>query len=465
MQARLGGPIGRWARSASWWTAVRVLVILTTISYAIGYLLSYPCRSNDWASPDRYEHLCYSDIPALFSLRGFADGYLPYLQTPPGGQPLEYPVLTGVFMQIAAVITKGADGLAHGANAMVTFFDVNSVLLLLALLAAVIACALTVRSRPWDALMIAISPSVIVAARINWDLLPLAFAGIALALWSRKRPFWAGVLLGLAIAAKFYPLIFLIGFAVLALRSGKWRAFGALVGGTAIAWLVVNVPFMVGNFSGWSYFYSFSSSRGQDFGSAWFAANLLGAPALDPHTLNVVATGLFIALAAAIAVVSLSTARRPRLAQVLLLLVIAFTITNKVYSPQYVLWLVPLVALARPRWRDYLIWQAGELIYFAAIWWFLVGYGTDTTKTLESQWYAIATFIHIAASIYLAVMVIRDMVRPDHDLIRNDGIRADHDDPGGGVFDGAPDVFSLSRTAADVSQDNASTARSQVPKP
>ena len=48
------------------------------------------------------------------------------------------------------------------------------------------------------------------------------------------------------------------------------------------------------------------------------------------------------------------------------LVVAAFLMTNKVYSPQYVLWLLPLMILARPKWRDWLIFTAGELIYFVA---------------------------------------------------------------------------------------------------
>ena len=47
--------------------------------------------------------------------------------------------------------------------------------------------------------------------------------------------------------------------------------------------------------------------------------------------------------------------------------------TNKVYSPQYVLWLLPFVVLARPRWRDWLVFTVGELVYFVAIWWHLGG--------------------------------------------------------------------------------------------
>ena len=27
--------------------------------------------------------------------------------------------------------------------------------------------------------------------------------------------------------------------------------------------------------------------------------------------------------------------------------------------------------MARPRWRDLLIWQAGEMVYFASVWWYL----------------------------------------------------------------------------------------------
>ena len=56
----------------------------------------------------------------------------------------------------------------------------------------------------------------------------------------------------------------------------------------------------------------------------------------------------------------------PRLAQLGFLIVAGFLLVNKVYSPQYVLWLLPLAVLARPRWRDQIIWQAGEMFYFAA---------------------------------------------------------------------------------------------------
>ena len=62
----------------------------------------------------------------------------------------------------------------------------------------------------------------------------------------------------------------------------------------------------------------------------------------------------------------------------LFLVLAAFLITNKVYSPQYVVWLVLLAVLALPAVRDLIVWQAGELVYFAAIWWYLAGLQNPT---------------------------------------------------------------------------------------
>ena len=80
---------------------------------------------------------------------------------------------------------------------------------------------------------------------------------------------------------------------------------------------------------------------------------------------------LMLLACAGVAALALTAPRRPRFAQLAFLIVAAFILTNKVYSPQYVLWLIPLAALARPRWRDFLIWQACEVMYFLGIWMYL----------------------------------------------------------------------------------------------
>ena len=91
--------------------------------------------------------------------------------------------------------------------------------------------------------------------------------------------------------------------------------------------------------------------------------------------LNLVAGGLFAVACAGIAVLALA-AETPAAAAAAgrSSCVAAFLLTNKVYSPQYVLWLLPLAVLARPRWRDFLIWQAGEVVHYVGIWMLLAGY-------------------------------------------------------------------------------------------
>ena len=438
----VGGPFGRLARSSRrWWTPARVLIMLAGVAYLLALIHNYPCISNGWASPDRYEHMCYSDIPPLFSIRDFTDGAFPYLNALPNGEYLEYPVLTGMFMWIASLITVWITSLSPQIGSAQTFFAVNTILLLPFFIATVVATAATVRKRPWDAAMVALAPGIILCAIINWDMIPVAFTALAMMLWARKHPLWAGILLGLAISAKFYPLILLGPWLLLAIRSSRLKQFWWLLLGTVGSWLVVNLPFILANFDGWFYFYKFSQTRGQDFGSIWYASNLLGLPPILPEWLNTVATGSFLVLCVAIGVMIFATPRRPRLAQVLFLVVAAFCLTNKVYSPQYVMWLIPLAVMARPRWRDFLIWQVGEAAYFAAVWWLLAGY--DGGKGLTQQWYAVFVFVHVLATAWFAAMVIRDMFNPRFDPVRTDGRVEDRDDPGGGCFDGAPDRIAM----------------------
>jgi len=318
-------------------------------------------------------------------------------------------------------------------------------MLFVAFVVVVIATALTVKRRPWDAAMVALAPTMILGATINWDLIPLALIGLALLAWSRRHPFAAGLILGLAIAAKFYPIVLLGGFLLLSLRSAKLRALGMLLLGSAASWLAVNLPFMVANPEGWSWFYRFSQERGEDFGSLWYALNLAGIAQVPAESLNTWATGLFLVLCVGIAALVLAAPRRPRLAAVLFLIVVAFVLTNKVYSPQYSLWLIPLAVMARPRWTSFLIWQAGEVIYFVAIWWYLAGYGVEGADALQGPEYAVAILVRMLATLYLAALVVQDMLVPSYDPVRSDGEPADEDDPGGGVYDGADDRFTLRR--------------------
>ncbi len=88
--------------------------------------------------------------------------------------------------------------------------------------------------------------------------------------------------------------------------------------------------------------------------------------------LNAVTAVLFVACCVAVAELVRRAPVRPRLASIAFLVVAAFLLTNKVWSPQYSLWLVPLAVLAYPRWRPLLAWMAVDaFVWFPRMYYYL----------------------------------------------------------------------------------------------
>src|ERR1700749_4906612 len=199
------------------------------------------------------------------------------------------------------------------------------------------------------ALMVALSPGLILAAYINWDMFAMALTACGLAAWAARRPWLSGALLGLAVATKFYPLLIFGALFLVCLRAGKLADFGRALTGAMIAWLVINLPVALTATSGWAEFYAFSRSRGADWGSVWYLFEHYNLPVIGNSSLgvlNLVSSGAFAIAALAIVVLALAAPRRPRLPQLCFLLVASFLILNKVWSPQYVILLVALGGLA-----------------------------------------------------------------------------------------------------------------------
>ncbi|MEU6365098.1 glycosyltransferase 87 family protein [Streptomyces sp. NPDC046931] len=441
----IGGPIGRRALlGTSWWTPVRVVALVAIGMFALGMVQKLPCYDSGWffGASSQYTHACYSDIPHLYQGRGFADGRVPYFDKLPGDMDyLEYPVLTGVFMEVASWLTPGSGALQSREQ---TYWMVNAGMLLVCTVVIAVCTSRIHRRRPWDGLLVALAPAFALTATINWDLLAVALLAVAMLMWSRGSALAFGVLVGLATAAKFYPFLVLGPLLVLCWRAGKWREFTTAVLGAVGAWLVVNVPVMFLAPEGWSKFYRFSKERGVDFGSVFLFVSRWLNINITADTANTWALVMMVVACAVVAAIALTAPRRPRFAQLVFLIVAAFILTNKVYSPQYVLWLVPLAALARPRWRDFLIWQACEVAYFLGIWMYLAFTTSgDAHKGLPTDGYQCVIAVHLLGTLYLCAVVVRDIFMPERDMVR----RAGDDDPSGGVLDGAEDVFVLGAAA------------------
>lgn len=457
---RFGGPLGRFAqrlggREALMWP-LRILIVMATGMHLLGYLMRWPCRSADFMNRDRYPRLCYSDIPYLYADRGFDVGALPYLDHPPGKEALEYPVLTGWFMHLASLLTGGTDeGSKTAVHRASEFYDWNAILLGICLVVAVVATALTVRNRPWDAAGFALAPVILTTGLINWDLLAVALLAVCVMLWARAHPAIAGVFLGLAVSAKFYPVVLLPVFGALCLRNRRLGDFARLTSTALLAWAVVNVPIAWAAPQEWAHFYLFSRTRGVDFGSVWLGLLYTVGFEIPPENLNTAVIIVFATLAAGVMALALAAPTVPRLPQVAFLMIAAFCVSNKVYSPQYVLWLVPFAVLARPRWRDYLVWQAGQVLYAVSVWMFLENSaGGGPRKGFNNLTYGVMTLVTIAITLWFCALIVRDILTPKLDVVRLAG--DDITDPG--ALAAVPVGGRMSRAVAESGRASAGTS-------
>jgi uncharacterized membrane protein len=418
--------------------SVTALVTASLVGSALGFLNKAGCRAGDWNIGLRqYQAHCYTDIYPLYFTEGLSAGKVPYT-----GHPVEYPVVIGGAMQAAAWLVRAiSDPYLRGRE----FFDVTVGILAIFAIAGVLATGyLAGRSRRWTALLVALAPALILASFINWDLIAMSLATLGMAAWAGRRPALAGLLLGLAVATKFYPVLFFGPLLLLCLRAGRLRAFWLAAGSAALGWLAANLPVALAAPGGWATFYRFNASRAADWGSIWYFFEAERWPvvgSLSLSVLNMVSLAVFGVAALLIALLTLAAPRRPRVAQLFFLVLAAFLLTNKVWSPQYVVWLAPLAVLARPRLWSYAMWQLAEVGYFFAIWAYLITViaGPAGPGGIGAGLYFAALLARFGAVLLLGVLVVRDILRPGTDLVRAAGA----DDPAGGVLSGAPDRFVL----------------------
>ncbi len=433
----LGGPWGRHAGvgSSAWWTPLRWLLLMTLATLLLGFAQKSPCASGDWTGSKQYTHFCYSDVVPLWSDERLDTGAVPYRDT-----AVEYPVLTGGFMWLTAELTRGVHALFDDASQVVVFGVLTAILLALCGLFTTGATAQAARGRPWDAAIFALSPLLVFHAFSNWDLLAMAFASAALWAWARRRPVLSGALIGLGTAAKLYPVFLLVAIAILAVRTRKFADAVWATVSAGLVWLAVNGPVAAAYHDGWWTFYQFSEDRATERSTFWAIGRTLfdgsltdgDAPSWVPPGAAVAL--LLVAALAAVVVLGLLAPVRPRLAQLAFLCVLAFLLTTKVWSPQYSLWLVPLIALARPRWRLTMVWQLVEVVVWILTLTVLLG-ASVPAHGIAYGWLVLMLLVRDALLVALAVLVVREMWCPWLDVVRADGA----DDPGGGVFDGAPD--------------------------
>ncbi len=364
-----------------------LLVVLATTAFGIllGYLSKTPCTGPPYdpygisanLGLRKYSDLCYSDVQQLWVGRGVREHLFPYLSgrlepsdRPEGtlvGGAVEYPIVTGIFMWLAGLgASTDGDYLRTTALLLAPF--------------GLLTAGLLARLAGWRALIWATSPALVLYSVHNWDFLATACVVGAVWAWARGRPGAAAMLLGLGAATKIYPGFLALPLLLERVALRDYRGAGRVAAGTGGVWAAINLPFMLANWDGWWATYSFQAGRAADLttNSIWY----WGFPELSGDEVNrwsfaLIAAAWLVAVTVGWAI-GRSTGRYPWL-QVGAALLASFLLFNKVYSPQYVLWLLPFFVLLRIRWGWWVSYLAVDLLLYVGLfrWYYDITQGGD----------------------------------------------------------------------------------------
>ena len=328
----------------------------------LGYLLKAQCLPDYNADRDRL--LCSNDIQVLYLARGMAEHPFPYIHGDLVnhqlvGGALEYPVLTGLFAWVPALVSSDAGSYLQWTSLLLAPFTLITTVLLTQMVR-------------WRALVYALAPPLVWYSFHNWDLLVVCATVAAFHAWWRRRYVWTGAWLAIGAALKFWPLLFVLPLLLDRLsardRDGAVRAmvgFGAVFG-------AVNGVFLVAGPRGFWAPYAFQGERAADItsNSIWF----WGLPSLTTADLNLLVPALLaVALTVACAVGWRRAAREGEFpfVQVCGALLAAFMLLGKAHSPQYALWLLPFFCLVRLRWGWWAAYFALDALFYVGLFrWF-----------------------------------------------------------------------------------------------
>ena len=320
------------------------------MTLALAYLTKMGC----YAIGIGESFYCYSDFGAMYYGRELGGGRFPF-----SAPPLEYPAGLGLIIWFASAVTTTGLG----------FVRANMIL--------IAAASLTTAWMLWRiegrrAMLFAAAPSLALYAFLNWDMLAVVFAVAAIGAFVKRRDTSAGLLLGVGAAIKVFPGLLLLPMAAERWRKGDHGAAWRLMLASAAPLLLVNVPIAWASFDGWAHFLRFNSTRVVDWGTLWsagcqtFGSGLCG----NLPLVNALSVMLFLAGGAIAWVLVTRTAPDIPRWQLAFPLIVVFFLTNKVYSPQYSLFILPWFALVLPNIRLFLAYQAIDIgIYVTSFAW------------------------------------------------------------------------------------------------
>jgi hypothetical protein len=357
MRSCMGGPYRPcFARGASWQTGAVVtriatpsrrlllgaapLVALAATVGAAWWTKARPLTDGGWQEGEQYRRYAYTDLAALWYQRGLAEGAVPYVDA-----ALEYPVLVGAQFRAVAVAAE-----RFPEPPVFWFVTIHAVLAFgwaLGTFLLLRRAGLGARTWWW-----VLSPQLLLHGLVNVDVAVAFWATAGIVAHRSRHPALAGAALAAGTATKLAPALLVPVLLLDHLRAppGERLAPAArLLGSAAAVWLALNLPVLLVAPEGWAGFFRLSRERGAQAASLWA---VVGWAADAPIATGAMNTGGALLFGGGAALLLVGAWRRPAPVWPVALPVVAwFLLTNKVYSPQFSLWVVPLALLAVPPGR------------------------------------------------------------------------------------------------------------------
>lgn len=206
------------------------------------------------------------------------------------------------------------------------------------------------------------APSFIVYSFINYDLPVVFLIVLALYLFFQKKYNGAVASLALGTVLKVFPIFLLPIFIFKSPKKDWWKLILIFV--FTVAGL--NLPYILSNFSSWIFPYTWqigeNLSRGPENGTYWWIFyNVLG------DKMGWVSLGLF----AALYLFSWQKMKKTSIVNLCIAVILIFLFTDRIYSPQYNLYLLPFLVLAsyRVKKAPFYMLEIPNVIHVLCLFW------------------------------------------------------------------------------------------------
>lgn len=296
-------------------------------------------------------HTALGDIPGRFFAWRLGPRALPYLD-----RPVEYPVVIGMIAYLTALVARTAT----------SFFALTA--LMSVALSLLMTRLLWTRS-PQRVTRWALALPLLLYGFHNWDLFAMVPAVLGIMAFECEDDLTAGAWLGLGFSIKVFPGLIIPPLVVRRWWRGDRRGAVRLVGAAVAVTAVLNAPVMIASWKGWSYPARFQGARHATWGSlvSWVTSPPWGGVSFaDPSRIANLVAG--VALVIGLIVVCVVAVRRPLTPAMMGAAAVGvFLLTNKVYSPNYDLWLVPFFVLVPFSRRQWVAFCLADLAVFVAV--------------------------------------------------------------------------------------------------